>query len=335
MEVDDDPGNPWIPVEKSPKKSSLLKAATKDNVDETKTSTNKIQYAIADRQTNPTQTIGTKPTGEKDTNDTINIDHDTNDTENDKKKNDETKKPKSILHKPKFTKSTPANDVEDDMLQCYKNKDEADDMDSIGSDAMKTMILRIEAPYTKDGEPIAYMNEVQNQFNEIALSVREDIVIMAMNSDDVMYACYPMKDQGMFETFVEYEKANMSGKRDQTTMFVKIGWASYEENPVKAICTNSRMLRMLKKTQVYVHKHNLPIDTVKSIGLIFLKDPNAINTDIFSSQMNEDMIDFIEDKPDFQRRLHNWDGTTDICEITRRNYIFRKGEGKNAKTVEV
>jgi hypothetical protein len=177
MEVDDDPGNPWIAVEKSPKKSSLLKAATKDNVDGMKTSTKKIQYEIADRQTNPTQTIGTKPTGENDKNDKINIDQDDNDIENVKKNNDETpngyttKKPKSILHKSKFTKSTPANDVDDERfpftkVTTYKNL-VANEMDSTDSDAMKKMILRIEAPYPKDGEPIAYMNEVQNQFNEI------------------------------------------------------------------------------------------------------------------------------------------------------------------------
>jgi hypothetical protein len=140
-----------------------------------------------------------------------------------------------------------------------------------------TGVFRVELSYTADTESETAMNKVMDSIVNITMGVRDDIRIMALNSDTVMHQAQLISSFQMFREFFTFDVKGVSSKRNQTTVFFKVAWDMEKGNPMTLIPRNAKMLTYLKEFKLYLSPHRLSLTTVCSIGFLFLKPPNDTN----------------------------------------------------------
>jgi hypothetical protein len=196
-----------------------------------------------------------------------------------------------------------------------------------GTDDIGTAIIRVVvAIYPRDAERnFAHWNQLINKTLEALLKERRDVVIQAMNSTANMKEFRPIVSSEMFKEFIVYrfEQATKPEHRDQISMFVKISYDASKRNPVVDIHQNPRFWDVVRGKVVQVRHHTLAIDTVITIGKVFLKDLLLINLEYYNELVNKKIKEVIDKQKHLRDRLTVWDGNTDLCEIFIRSYIYR------------
>jgi hypothetical protein len=330
MEGNDDSGGKWL----SPRKTIVKERKAKAKV------------TMADEATivsirNPTQkiistsTTSTNPTQRKMTEAAASMQNNNNDhgmeIETNTVAEEKPKQLKSILYNSKYKEEEKEEESEKENEEKWttneKNQEETSSMTSYNGD---TAIIRIEIPYAKNGQPEYPLTEYVTKISEAILQFREDIEIVALNSCAVMHFHAPTTTEEMFEEYFQYDVSTMGSKRDQTSIFMQIGWEMLTKCPIKRIINDHNVRKVATKYNAYLYKHTLPLETVKSIGLIFYKHPEATNATIQSKLVNEDIRNFLNDRPDLANKLKMWNGVSDLIDIIRRSFTYRKYNNKNS-----